>query len=74
MPQVSRFFKLPADVQAEIEARLAANGFSDYTALVEELQRRGYRISRSALHRRGRELKRDLAAAPAARHALARLR
>jgi hypothetical protein len=51
MSQVRRFNKLPEAVQREIKARLQANGFSDFVALAEELQGRGYRISKSGLHR-----------------------
>ena len=74
MSQVNRFFRLPPAVQREIETRLATNGFSDYTALADELRRRDYRISRSALHRHGQRLKKSIAAAPAQRHALMKSR
>jgi hypothetical protein len=74
MSQVNRFFRLPPPTQREVEARLAANGFSDYEAIAAELQGRGHRISKSALHRHGQQLKKSVATAPAQRHALARLR
>lgn len=57
MPQVNRFSRLPQFVQREIEQRLVENGFSEYSELARELQARGYRISRSALHREGMALK-----------------
>lgn len=57
MPQVSRFGKLPQVVQREIEKRLVENGFSDYEQIAAELRQRGYRISRSSLHRAGKALK-----------------
>lgn len=59
MSQVERFMKLPPAVQKEIAARLAANGYGDYEALERELRGRGYRISKSALHRAGQRLKSD---------------
>jgi len=68
--QTCRFYRLPVEVQREIESRLAANGFSDYVAITEELRKRGYRIGKSALHRVGQKLKRAATAAPAQRHAL----
>lgn len=51
MPQVCRFSKLPEAVQREIKARLQINGFSDFVGLADELRGRGYRISKSGLHR-----------------------
>jgi hypothetical protein len=51
MSQVCRFLNLPLAVQEEIAARLRQNGYGNYIALAEELQRRGYKISKSALHR-----------------------
>lgn len=57
MPQVNRFNRLPINVQREVEQRLIENGFSDYTTLADELKRRGYRISKSALHREGKQIK-----------------
>lgn len=57
MPQVSRISKLPLPLQREVEERLAANGFGGYVALADELRGRGYRISKSSLHRFGQTLK-----------------
>jgi hypothetical protein len=49
--------RLPLPIQREVEERLAAAGFGGYVALQDDLRRRGYRISKSALHRFGKELK-----------------
>lgn len=57
MPQVSRFNRLPINVQREVEQQLIENGFSDYAAIAADLRRRGYRISKSALHREGKQIK-----------------
>lgn len=57
MPQVSRMSRLPLSVRREVEERIVASGFGDYVALQDDLRRRGYRISKSALHRFGQELK-----------------
>lgn len=57
MPQVNRFSRLPINVQREVEQRLIENGFGDYVAIAADLRQRGYRISRSALHREGKQIK-----------------
>lgn len=59
MSQVMRVKKLPPPVQREVTERLIANGFSDYEELEADLRRRGYRISKSALHRYGQQLSGD---------------
>jgi len=56
--QVCGVEKLPADVRSEIDRRLIAGGVGDYVALAKELSARGYRVSKSALHRYGQQLKR----------------
>jgi hypothetical protein len=70
MPQVNRFFKLPIAIQQEIEKRLMENGFSDYIAIADELKARGHRVSKSGLHRRGQELKEQIAKDPSKRFAM----
>lgn len=57
MPQVNRFNRLPLSVQREVEQRLIENGFTDYDRIAAELVARGYRISKSALHRAGKQIK-----------------
>ncbi|MCX7174162.1 MAG: DUF3486 family protein [Proteobacteria bacterium] len=59
MSQVFRFKKLPLAVQNEISERLRVNGYSDYDALADELRGRGYRISKSGLHRISLQLRSD---------------
>lgn len=51
---------LPAEVRAEIDARLVDNGFTDYTPLSDELRHRGIDVSKSALHRYGAALEKRL--------------
>ena len=58
MCQVSRFSRLPVLVQREIEERIVAAGFGGYVALESDLRGRGYRISKSVLHRFGQNLRR----------------
>jgi hypothetical protein len=57
MPQVNRFARLPLAVQREVEQWLIENGFCGYAEIAAELKRRGYRISKSGLHRAAQELK-----------------
>lgn len=59
MSQVFRFKKLPPFLQQEIAQRLKENGYSDFVALSEELRGRGYRISKSSLHRMSLQLRGD---------------
>jgi len=51
MSQVFCFKKLPLNVQREIAERLEKNDYKDFASLAEELRGRGYRISKSSLHR-----------------------
>lgn len=59
MSQVMRVAKLPPSVQREVADRLKSGGFGGYEELEADLRRRGYRISKSALHRYGQSLKSD---------------
>lgn len=53
---------LPESVRADLDQRLLAGGFSDYSALADWLQEQGYEISRSAIHRHGLQLEQRVAA------------
>lgn len=63
--KVSRISKFPPNIVREIDRRLIAMGFSGYEELADELNRRHYRISKSALHRYGAELERRVTLARA---------
>lgn len=54
---------LPVELRDELNARLVANGFSGYEALSEWLDKQGYSLSKSALHRHGSALEADFDAA-----------
>lgn len=61
MSRRSSIERLPAKVREEVDSRLIAGGFSDYTGLAAELRNRGYHyISKSGLHRYGQELERKV--------------
>lgn len=48
--------RLGAAVQAEIDERLIASGYSGYTEFADELRHRGFAVSRSALGRYGKTM------------------
>jgi len=66
MPPRSNIVQLPDDLRAELNARLVANGFSDYSGLEEwlneELEKRDleFRIYRSVIHRHGQKFEEKL--------------
>lgn len=61
MSRRSSIERLPAQVREEVDRRLIAGGFGDYTGLAAELRKRGYHyISKSGLHRYGQELERKV--------------
>lgn len=59
MPQRSAISQLPQSVQDDLNARLIANGFSDYNGLAVWLADQGYEISKSQVHRHGQNLQAD---------------
>jgi hypothetical protein len=62
MPQRSKIITLPDEVLGELNQKLLAGKFCDYSAMAEWLQEKGYAISRSALHRYGQGFEERLAA------------
>jgi hypothetical protein len=58
MPPRSKIEKLPLAVRNAIDKRLVDSNFSDYAEIASELYKSGHRISKSAVHRYGRELER----------------
>lgn len=62
MPPRSKVSTLPPEVKTWLDQALVENNFSDYESLSEELAERGYRISRSSLHRYGQGFEDKLAA------------
>lgn len=53
----------PPEVRMMIREELYHSGFSDYTGLADELNAKGYAISRSALHRYGQRLQAEISQA-----------
>ena len=53
---------LPDDVRAELDRRLVASAFADYSGLSLWLEAQGFEISRSSLHRYGQGFELRLAA------------
>jgi hypothetical protein len=60
MSRVSTIARLPFEVRDEVDKRLIGNGFSDYDQIAKELHRRGFRVSRSGLHRYGQQMKQNI--------------
>ncbi|MNN37292.1 hypothetical protein D3C81_1512300 [compost metagenome] len=58
----SKVLGLPPEVKAWLDQALAENNFSDYQTLSEELETRGFAISKSALHRYGQNFEERLSA------------
>lgn len=54
----SKIEQLPQDVRRKLDQRLMSNGFGDYVAIADDLYANGHRISKSAVHRYGKELER----------------
>jgi hypothetical protein len=59
MPRRSKVFGLDQETRDELNARLVASGFAGYEALAQWLEGRGYKLSKSALHRYGGDLQAD---------------
>lgn len=66
MARLNAVTRLPAEVRKEIDTRLIDGGFANYQAFSDELRRRGFAVSKSALHRYGRALEIRLQTAKAA--------
>ena len=62
MPPRSKVLQLPEEVRRELEQKLIGGGFSDYNGLAEWLIEQGFEISRSALHRWGKDFEERVAA------------
>lgn len=63
MPRRSKVYTLPEDLREELNVRLVGSGFGGYDDLSAWLESQGHGISRSALHRYGRDLQADFEAA-----------
>ncbi|MBE7415094.1 MAG: DUF3486 family protein [Deltaproteobacteria bacterium] len=62
MPKRSAVKGLPPEVKAWLDQALVKSNFSDYKALEEMLKEKGFSISKSSIHRYGREFESKLAA------------
>jgi 2,4-dienoyl-CoA reductase-like NADH-dependent reductase (Old Yellow Enzyme family) len=59
MPPRSKIYDLPQDLREELNERLVNTGFQDYDGLTDWLEERGFKLSRSAVHRYGRGLQEE---------------
>ncbi|MEL7170786.1 MAG: DUF3486 family protein [Bacteroidota bacterium] len=62
MPPRSKVLDLPTGVKEELDRRLVAGGFQDYSGLAAWLAEQGYELSRSAVHRYGKTFEERLGA------------
>lgn len=62
MPAISAIESLPGEVRKDLEQMLVRSSFSGYQALAEWLQGRGFEISKSSVHRFGKDFKNRLKA------------
>lgn len=69
MPRRSHIDTLPTEVRHWLERALTEANFSGYHQLEEMLARRGYSISKSAIHRYGQKIERRFAAIKASTEA-----
>lgn len=61
MPARSSVSQLPPELRSELDRRLIAGSFSDYSGFAEWLQGEGFEISRSSVHRYGSRLEKQIA-------------
>ncbi|MDB1109722.1 MULTISPECIES: DUF3486 family protein [Pseudomonas] len=59
MPPRNSVYDLPTEVREELNARLVGNGFQGYAGLAKWLEERGFKVSRSSVHRYGQDLQQD---------------
>ena len=57
MPLPSKFLRLPARVQREVEACIIRNGYGGYVKIAADLARRGHSIGKSGLAVEGKRIK-----------------
>lgn len=55
----SKIDLMPKEVRAELEKRIVEGGFANYRGLAKWLKDNGYAISRSAVHRHGKNSNTD---------------
>jgi hypothetical protein len=55
MPRKSKVNQLPAEIKEWLDNALVENNFGEYRALADELKKRGFDLSKTALHRYGQD-------------------
>lgn len=59
MPKRSKLYELPPEVRDELNRQLVDTGFQGYDGLANWLAEQGYQVSRSAVHRYGKDLQEE---------------
>lgn len=62
MPRPSKCDLLPEEIKSQLNQKLVEQAFSHYEELSEWLETIGYEISKSAIHRYGKDFKSQLEA------------
>ena len=62
MPQRSAVTQLPDEVREDLDRRLIKSGFANYQGLADWLTEQGYEISKSSIHRYGKQFEERLSA------------
>ncbi|TGG92520.1 DUF3486 family protein [Natronospirillum operosum] len=59
MPKRSKVYDLPPEVRDELNKQLVGTGFQGYDGLANWLSDQGFQVSRSAVHRYGKDLQEE---------------
>ncbi|MDW7746572.1 DUF3486 family protein [Halomonas sp.] len=59
MPPRNKVYDLPPEIREELNEKLVSTGFQGYSALADWLEDRGYNVSRSSVHRYGKDLQEE---------------
>jgi hypothetical protein len=62
VPARSKVLQLPKEIRDDLDRRLVKGGFADYAALTAWLEKKGFEISKSSLHRYGQTFEQRCAA------------
>ena len=61
--RVSNIARLPPAVRELLDEQLRKNGYGNFSAIAEDFRRRGWKVSKSALHRYSKKLEQRVASA-----------
>lgn len=59
MPPRNKVYDLPPEIREALNERLVSTGFQNYGELAEWLEKQGHKISKSSVHRYGKDLQEE---------------